>query len=425
MKTLDERPHLALLTLVAGVVFAASPLEQDLGTDLLRAVAGLLLFHRFGGPWGGALEPATHRRWEGLSATLIAAQLALGAGSLGALGLAAAAWSWLRRRRSPEARNRAARLLPLLVLAMPWVAHETTELGWWFRLSGAWVTEQAFAAFGLAVTREGTLLNVEGTPISVEAACSGLQTLPAILLAGALLLALRVRTRRGLLLGLCMLPLLAWVANTVRIGVLSGLALSLGERTPTGTAHELIGLVVIAGVVGAVAALPLPRRQPPLRRGADAKGPDSLLAWLAAGAAVCALVPMAVHWLHAPLERHSWLIFVLWFAPVLLRGPGPARPAGAGRRARLAGASLALTLLGLALGVHALALFGAPFAAAAFLDGRWRLAPWIISAFAWMPAAGWALHALPPTVSLGLRLLLAGAGAASVLWLEFREGRRA
>lgn len=423
MNMLDEKRSLGLLTLLAGLVFAASPLGEDLGTDVLRAVAGLALFHRFAGPWGGPLEPASHRRWELAGGILLVAQLALGSGWLGALGLTACAWSWLRRRRPSEARARAARFLPLLLLCQPWVAHETTALGWWFRLSGAWVTEQAFGALGLAVAREGTLLTVEGSPISVEAACSGLQTLPAILLAGALLLGLRARTRAGYLLGLLTLPFLAWTANTVRIGVLSALALTLGQRAPTGAAHEWIGLAVVAGVVALAAAVPAVGRSWTKweRAGGLASG-GIVVRSAAAAVALCTLAPVAIHWLHAPLERHSWLIFGVWFAP-LLRVPSPDAPEETGWRNGLAGLALALAGVGLLLGVHGLAVLGVPLAGGALLAGRWRLLPWMIAALAWMPVAGWALQALWPPLSLALRSLVAGVGVVAAFRSAEREGR--
>jgi exosortase/archaeosortase family protein len=117
-------------------------------------------------------------------------------------------------------------------------------LGWVFRLTGAWAAEGFFHVAGLHVVRDGTLLRVEDQPLAVDAACAGLDALQATLVAG-FWLAETLGTGRRWTLAALALPLLAWLANALRIVLLGAVALAAGTEAATGWFHTWGGLVVV------------------------------------------------------------------------------------------------------------------------------------------------------------------------------------
>jgi exosortase/archaeosortase family protein len=133
------------------------------------------------------------------------------------------------------------------ILSVPWLAADAGAVGWFFRLSGAWATEGIFHSMGFAVTRQGTWLRVEDQPLAVDAACAGIDTLQSTLVAG-LWIAESLRSPRHWWLGVAVLPLLAWIANTLRIFMLGALALTSGYESATGWFHAWGGLGVIVAV---------------------------------------------------------------------------------------------------------------------------------------------------------------------------------
>jgi exosortase/archaeosortase family protein len=175
---------------------------------------------------------------------------AAGALILAALGLALG-WAWpaavaaagLAARAQPAGLPRA-RAVALALLAVPWIATDAAALGWVFRLTGAWAAGGFFDLAGLHVVREGTMLLVEDQPLAVDAACAGLDTLQATLVAG-FWLAETLRTGRRWAFAALALPLLAWLANALRIVLLGSVALTAGTEAATGWFHTWGGLVVV------------------------------------------------------------------------------------------------------------------------------------------------------------------------------------
>ena len=216
------------------------------GADALPILAALPLFVWLAGPWGwrdGEFEVANG--WvAGAAVTLLLGHVT-GLTTLLTAGWGMLGWGWLSRRLTGECRGRVARLLPLPLLAMPWVALDGDAIGWWFRLSGAWVTENFFSGVGFAVEREGTLLNIQGAPISVEAACAGLNTLQSMLIAGVALAFVLLGRASSYWWNVVLLLPVAWLANTLRIMLLSGAALSFSPEFVAGTFHDVSGLLVI------------------------------------------------------------------------------------------------------------------------------------------------------------------------------------
>lgn len=219
--------------------------------ETLPILAALALLAWFGAPW--RLQPGPFRLGQ---SALAVAGVALVAGLLSdlmvllALAWTALLWAWLRPRLLPDAQPRARRLLPLAVLAFPWLHLDLPSLGWWYRLSAAWTAEFSMHLLGLAVRREGTQLFVQQLPFDVTPACSGMQTLQALLVAGSALCFLQVGARRFYWFTLAFLPLVAWFANTVRVLLIIVLGLSFGPEFASGWFHMTGGWLVLVVMFG-------------------------------------------------------------------------------------------------------------------------------------------------------------------------------
>jgi len=241
-----DRTVLTALAALAVFIWLRDTRWLDSAADCLPILAALPLFIWLGGPWEFDNRPASLNH-----------SLLLGAGVAFALGIAAnltfllalawtaLLWSWLGRRLPPARAAELRYLLPLPFLAMPWIVLDGEVIGWWFRLSGAAVTAGLFQLLGFRVEHAGTFLNVNGIPISVEAACAGLNTLQSMFIAGVALAFVVLRSRRHFWLNVALLAPLAWLANTLRIILLSAAALTFSSDFVSGTFHPLSGWLVI------------------------------------------------------------------------------------------------------------------------------------------------------------------------------------
>jgi len=178
--------------------------------------------------------------------------LALAGLALGWVWPAGLALAWVLGRGEAAGLARW-RTVAVAALAVPWIAADASALGWGFRWTGAWAAGGIFDLAGLAVTRAGTSLQVEDQPLAVDAACAGLDTLQATLVAG-LWLAETLRTPGAWWRAVAMLPLLAWLANTARIVLLGAVAVTSGHEAAKGAFHEWGGLSVIVLVFISVGA---------------------------------------------------------------------------------------------------------------------------------------------------------------------------
>jgi len=211
------------------------------------ADAGVAAWDQAGAAVAACLMLARLRSGAGMApGGLDAAALAVAAAGL-MLGWAlpaALALAWVLGRRE-EASVMRWRVGAMALLAVPWIAADAAVIGWWFRWTGAWAAGGIFELGGLAVTRAGTTLQIEDQPLAVDAACAGLDTLQATLVAGVWLAA-TLRTGRSWWLAVLPLPLLAWAANTLRIVVLGAVAVTAGHEAAKGWFHEWGGLAVVA-----------------------------------------------------------------------------------------------------------------------------------------------------------------------------------
>lgn len=219
--------------------------------ETLAILAVVPLFVWLGAPWRIRLASGPLPLGPLVGAALLAtAGLVLDTTILLAAAWTFALWVWLKNRVSADA-TLLRRLAILPVMAFPWVALDLTPVGWWFRLSAAWVVDHAYGAMGFSVLREGTNLLVRNIPIDVAAPCSGLNSLQAILMGGLVLTWMEFGRSRAYWWIVASLPLLAWVVNTVRVCSVVALAVGLGPEAANGSLHQLGGWAVVLVVFGA------------------------------------------------------------------------------------------------------------------------------------------------------------------------------
>jgi exosortase len=220
------------------------PLGES-ASDLLPALAAFPLYFWLTAPWRWRTE-TVRQNWTALG--LAAGVLVVGAAIDHTLVLAVGwvlGWrAWLRAEM--ETGSPAVSWKPMMLLAcgFPWLGLEGQALGWWFRYSGAGVSATLFELMGFAVERDGTFLTVQGLPLAVDAACSGLHALQAMLVAGTVL-ALMVLPGPRFWVGFALLPLLAWASNLLRIMTLGVAGLTFGPDAATGWFHEWGGWAVL------------------------------------------------------------------------------------------------------------------------------------------------------------------------------------
>lgn len=241
---------LAVLLGYAAFIWLADPGWRAAVAENLPILTGLLLLALLGRPW--RLRETV--RAPSAAAGVGAVAVTLAAVVLDLTVLHAFAWTlllalWIGSFVQPHPKGSRRYLLPLAFLAFPWIMTDAHAVGWWFRLSGAWTAQQFFQLTGLAVERAGTLLLVQGLPISVDAACAGMNTLQAMLVAGLAVAALHLGPR-GAAYWWCVLvlPAVAWLANTARVIMLGVTALSAGADFAKSAFHTLGGLLALCMV---------------------------------------------------------------------------------------------------------------------------------------------------------------------------------
>lgn len=240
---------LAGLGLLAAAIWLRLPLGAA-WVDLLPALAAFPLYGWLSQPWIWR-TPRGELRWGALAAA--GAVLVIGAAVDSTLVLAVGwvlLWrAWLGVQLVPGAMAVQPRALVLLVCAFPWLGPEGQAVGWWFRYSGAWGAAGLFGAAGFEVARDGTFLTVQGLPLAVDEACSGLHALQAMLVAGTVLAWVMLAGWR-FWVGVALLPLLAWAANLSRIVTLGVTGLSFGPEAALGWFHSWGGWAVLMAMFG-------------------------------------------------------------------------------------------------------------------------------------------------------------------------------
>jgi exosortase/archaeosortase family protein len=98
---------------------------------------------------------------------------------------------------------------------------------------------------GYNVDQQGTFLLIDGLPISIEEACAGLNTLQSMLIAGAMLNFIILGKTSLFWFNLPLLFVIGWVANTIRIIVITAAAIYISPKFAMGSFHTIGGWLVI------------------------------------------------------------------------------------------------------------------------------------------------------------------------------------
>jgi exosortase/archaeosortase family protein len=214
--------------------------------DTIPIMLAIPLFIWLGAPWKWRNTPP-HYSLKLVS--IGAAIFSLGIGSnitlLLTIGWVIFLSAWLTQRLTSHSLSNYYKLLALPLLAFPWISLDLSRIGWWFRLSGAYVTEHVFSWTGFDVIREGTILIINGQLISIDVACAGLNTLQAMLIAGTIVAYAFLGQSKRYWLAFPLLVVIGWISNTLRIIITSLLALAISPAFVMGPFHIWIGWVVL------------------------------------------------------------------------------------------------------------------------------------------------------------------------------------
>ncbi|HVS51072.1 MAG TPA: archaeosortase/exosortase family protein [Opitutaceae bacterium] len=411
------------LALLAAFIWLRDLRWLDAAGDTLPILVGLPLFIWLASPWHAA---PTRFAARSISPALVLGVVAFAVGIVADSTLVLAAawtfllWSWMSRRVAGANNAATRKLLVLPFISFPWIANDFERLGWWFRLSGAAAVARALGAFDFEVVRRGTFLVVNGFSVSVEPACSGLNGLQAMLVAGVVLAYVKLKHTPWFWWNLPLLVAAAWFANFARIafGAVFGATLdpAFAQRW-IGPVHEIGGWVALCAMF-LLCWLLFSWEERATRTNRSAGRRLAALPWLEfAVVGYCAWRSREIFgaWFTAPFARFGWLAFAIWIMPLALR-PLPAHRSGLGHGARrpwIAAAGVALTLLGDLGDLNLCHHLGLALVLIAFAPRAGR-ALWGVSAIAWLPALGWLASriGMSPAALAGLRVGIAALGGA-------------
>jgi len=245
MKTKDYG-MVALLIFLAMFIWLRDRSWMSTSDDTLPIIVAIPLFVWLATPWEWREDSLPLKgTWIVVAILSFVIGIATNLTILLAVGWTSLMWSWLSVRLNPKSLPSIKKLLILPIMAFPWVALDAQLIGWWFRLSGASVAAQLFHVGGLAVTHEGTQLVINGIPLSVEAACSGLNTLQSMLIAGSIVAYLYLGEAKDYWINLLWLPIMAWIANTIRIITIGISALAISPEFAMGPFHDIGGWLIL------------------------------------------------------------------------------------------------------------------------------------------------------------------------------------
>ncbi len=245
MKTADKL-WLVTLGVLAVVAWLRNTRWWGEAADVLPILVALPLGAWLGKPWTFTETPfRLHQTTLGIGVLLTVVGGFLSITLLLAAGWTCLLWAWLRERTANSDHWRLRRILVFAFLAFPWVTLDLEPVGWWFRLSGAYVTAGLFKAIGFHVIHNGTELTIQGAPIAVTAACSGLKVLQSMLIAGSFLAHVLLGDTPRYWQNIAALAAIAWAANTARILLISVASLTFGQEFAMGLFHTWGGLSVL------------------------------------------------------------------------------------------------------------------------------------------------------------------------------------
>lgn len=244
--TTRDSPIILVLALLDAYIWLQDLSWTSDSADALPILLALPTFIWLGKPWN--LHPQTMpipTTGLVLTVTSFVVGIITGWALMLSLGWTILLWTWLSTKLDPEGRQHVKKLLILPLMSFPWLLLDGDTVGWWFRLSGSWVSGQFFSLTGFHALQEGTSLLVQGIPVDVSAACSGINALQSMLIAGSALAYIFVGHHPVYWLNLPLLIVISWVANTLRIIVIALAALTVSPEFAAGLFHDWGGLGVL------------------------------------------------------------------------------------------------------------------------------------------------------------------------------------
>jgi|GEM_PF-801107 len=321
-----------------------------------------------------------------------------------ASGWALLTLSLLKEILSPDSFRRALSLSPLLIMAFPWVTLDAQSVGWYFRYTGAEVTAEILSLFGIDAVHQGTNIHLNGLDIFVEPACSGLNALQSMLIAGTTLAFFTLDNPKKVFYNIPTLLLSAWLANTLRIIVISSLAYLVSTDFVEGTFHSIIGWLSIVSVfLFAYFFFEQQKKIPSYKT-------FFLSLFLITFAAISSKELLSA-WRTSPFDGQGWIALLIWMLPCFFYKERKEIPA-------LVIASLVFTILGLVGALNAFCYIGLALSIAFINPNFTRSIPsylWLALSFSWMPALGWALKDLGPEWVFYIRMTLSSIATLGVL----------
>lgn len=246
-----DRSFLIILILLAAFIWLRDMSWMTSSDDTLPILVALPLFVWLGEPWEfkSTFQPLSTYKIA-LSVILFLIGIGINSTLILTIGWTLLLWTWLVARTDPLKLPALRKLLILPMMAFPWVSLDADRIGWWFRLSGAWAAAKFFAFVGTNVTQEGTLLVINGLPISVEVACAGLNTLQSMLISGSVVAFLILGETNRYWWNLPLLVGISWLANTARIIMISAAAVLISPKFALGSFHQVGGWAVLIFMFG-------------------------------------------------------------------------------------------------------------------------------------------------------------------------------
>jgi exosortase len=214
--------------------------------DTLPILVCIPLFFWLGTPWQWKEQPDPFpKSWLLIGAALFVVGSGLSLTFLLGASWCCFFWGWILSHVEEIMLPDLRKLMVLPIMAFPWIALDAEIIGWYFRLTGSGATEAFFSLTPIEVVREGTMLSLNGVMISVQAACSGLHTLQSMLIAGSMVCFVLLGDQPHYWFNIAIIPLMAWVANTIRIICICIAALVISPEFARGPFHDIGGWAIL------------------------------------------------------------------------------------------------------------------------------------------------------------------------------------
>ena len=121
-----------------------------------------------------------------------------------------------------------------------------------FRLGSAQTVEAWWLLLGFPIERSGTLITIHNQHVDVTAACSGMELLGTLTIGGILLLSHNTTSWRSLTRNLLVVVMIAWLANTLRLALLTAAVDIWSIERVEGMGHDGIGYIALGLSLGSI-----------------------------------------------------------------------------------------------------------------------------------------------------------------------------